>query len=244
MSKVRALLAERLKRASQKLSKMTDLAERSSEGQLSAFSGLFRVAPLSGDDEGRLRELLEEFSHDEQEILTDFKALSEITCEVKAIHNQAVLLHGERIKRAQEILKRYKEGAFSGWLLAAYGNRQTPYNFLQYFDLYTQLPQPVALQLEEMPKQVAYALANRDGTMEKKEELIRSYKGERREELLDKIRTAFPLQVSDKRGQDLPGSALKLLAKVQELCVNPAFKPSRQELEGLKKLLQHLLDTL
>ena len=188
MSKMRSLLASRLKRASEKLSKMTTLAELSSEGQLSTFSGLFRVSPLSEHEEEELRALLEEFSPETGEVSDDLRVLSEITSEVKALHNQAVLLHGERIKRASQLFKRYKEGAFTAWLLAAYGNRQTPYNFLQYFEFYTQLSQELSPKLEVMPKAIAYALASRDGSHEKKEEILRQYKGESREEILETIR--------------------------------------------------------
>ncbi|NGX37987.1 MAG: hypothetical protein K1000chlam2_01156, partial [Chlamydiae bacterium] len=42
MVKVNDLLSSRFKKASEKLSKMTNLAEMSTSGSLSSFSGVFR----------------------------------------------------------------------------------------------------------------------------------------------------------------------------------------------------------
>jgi len=141
MTKVNSLLSQRLKMATEKLSKMTSLVEMSSSGNLSSFSGVFRVTPLSEKEQEALQQLLQEYGSEKQDIQNDLDTLSSITAEVKAINNQAIILHGERIKRAQDILKSYRDGAFSAWLIASYGNRQTPYNFLQYYELYTSLPQ-------------------------------------------------------------------------------------------------------
>src|ERR1700677_3684402 len=116
MSKFNDLLNLRFKTKETQQPKMTALVERSNNGDLSSFSGVFRVMPLNDQEK------------------EDLEALTAITSEVKAITNQAVILHGERIKRAQEILKKYRDGAFTAWLFATYGNRQTPYNFLQYYE--------------------------------------------------------------------------------------------------------------
>ena len=82
-------------------------------------------------------------------------------------------MHGERIKKAQEILKSYRDGAFTAWLLAAYGNRQTPYNFLQYYELYTALSPGLHSQLEAMPRHAVYVLASRSGELTQKETMVR-----------------------------------------------------------------------
>lgn len=77
-----------------------------------------------------------QFSSGEGNLTLDLAELSLITSEVKAINNQAAILHGERIKKAQTLLKSYQEGAFSAWLNATYGNRQTPYNLMQYYEFF------------------------------------------------------------------------------------------------------------
>ena len=214
MGKVNSLLSQRLKLASEKFSKMTNLAEMSTSGQLSSFSGVFRVSSLSVNEEENLRSLLKTFSDEDKETEEDFRQLSSLTSEVKAINNQAAILHGERIKKAQEILKNYKEGAFTAWLIATYNNRQTPYNFLHYYELYISLPNLLHPKLDEMPRQAVYTLASRSGSLEKKKEIISSYQGAPKHELLTLIRQTFPLASDDKRGQDLAEYALNTLRQV------------------------------
>ena len=103
MTKVNSLLTQRLKAAGEKFSKMTNLAELSSSGNLSSFSGVFRVSALTEQEKLAVHNLLDEYKNEAQEIAQDVSLLSAITAEVKAINNQAIILHGERIKRAQEL---------------------------------------------------------------------------------------------------------------------------------------------
>lgn len=242
--KVNSLLTQRFKRATEKLSKMTALAEMSTSGSLSSFSGIFRVTPLSSAEEESLRLLLDAHSTEEADLKEDLKRLSHITTEVKAINNQAAILHGERIKKAQEILKRYKDGAFTAWLIATYGNRQTPYNFLQYYELHTALPQTFHTKLEEMPRQAVYALASRSGSHDKKLQIIQNYNGEPKQELLALIRETFPLAKEDRRAQDLAELALTTLERLQTLFSHRKFKPTDGQKERLEEIVCNLQDLL
>lgn len=240
MSKVNSFLSERLKPSSEKQSKMSDLAERSRAGNLSSFSGVFKIAELSEKEQELLRILLQDYKEDSCNVQQDFTHLSSITSEVKAINNQAAILHGERIKKAQEILKSYKEGAFSLWLIQTYGNRQTPYNFLQYFELYEQLSPPLLPKLDTMPRQAAYTLASRTGPFPLKEEVIRNYEGETKQVLLEQIRRLFPLSHRDKRKQNREITVLKGLQKIIDfLKKNPVSFNSSQK-KNAKELLQSL----
>ncbi len=240
MVKVNSLLAQRLKMATAKFSKMTNLVEKSSSGNLSSFSGVFRVAPLNDKEKEILISLLTQYKNEEQEINDDLFQLSALTAEVKAINNQAVILHGERIKKAQEILKNYRDGAFSAWLIATYGNRQTPYNFLQYYELYTALPQTLHPKLDEMPRQAVYSLASRNGDQEQKEQIVKNYNGEPKQELLKLIRETFPLAENDRRAQDLADVAISALKKLHSQLSASSFTPTLQQksqlLQGLKNL--------
>jgi hypothetical protein len=240
MSKMNSLLTQRLKQATQKLSKMTNLAEMTSTGNLSSFSGVFRVSALSMKEKVVLQEILTEYSSKETDIQEDLASLVAITSEVKAINNQAAILHGERIKKAQEILKNYRDGAFSAWLVATYGNRQTPYNFLQYYELYTSLPQPLHPKLDEMPRQAVYTLASRNGSFEKKEEIIRNYTGQPKRELLTLIRDTFPLSQNDKRAQNLAEQAITTLSRLYNSLQHPNFAPTSKQKETIKTLLKSL----
>ncbi len=247
MAKVNSFLTERLKFATEKFSKMTNLAELSSSGNLSSFSGVFRVANLSQKEHANLETLLQDYGTEDQDIKVDLQNLVSITQEVKAINNQAAILHGERIKRAQELLKKYQEGAFTAWLIAAYGNRQTPYNFLQYYELYNALPQLLHPKLDEMPRQAVYTLASRNGLLEEKQKIIKNYSGEPKAELLSLIRQTFPLADDDKRAQDLASSAVSSLKKMKTLFEHPQFRPSPKQKALLKSLLKtldrHLTDS-
>jgi hypothetical protein len=240
MSKINSLLSSRLKAAGDKLSKMTELAELSGEGGLSSFAGVFRVAPLTLADRETLSLLLTSYQTSTETLPIDLERLSEITAEVRAIQAQAAILHGERIKRAQEILKSYRDGAFSAWLVAAYGNRQTPYNFLQYYELHQQLSKELLPRLEAMPRQAVYTLASRDAPLAEKEELIRNYRGEPKQELLSLIRQKFPLADGDKRAEDATEQAISFLRQALSKVRTQAFQPKPDQAETLRRLLHEL----
>jgi len=239
MGKVNSLLTERLKLTAEKFSKMTNLAERTSSGQLSSFSGVFRVATLTLTEQEVLREILKNFVEENQEIEKDLQTLFSLTSEVKAINNQAAILHGERIKKAQDILKHYRDGAFTAWLIAIYGNRQTPYNFLQYYELYIALPQLLHIKLDSMPRQAVYTLASRAGPLEIKREIIENYQGECKQELMLLIRQKFPLSRDDKRSQDLATFTINYLNKLYKEINQTSFSPSVKQ----KKMIQNILNS-
>lgn len=238
MAKVNSMLTQRLKMATEKLSKMTGLVERSSSGNLSSFSGVFRIAPLNEKEQEHLFSLLTEYRKDQQEISEDLFQLSALTAEVKAINNQAVILHGERIKKAQEVFKNYKDGAFSMWLIATYGNRQTPYNFLQYYELHCALPERLHHKLDEMPRQAVYSLASREGEHSQKEMIIDRYNGEPKQELLKLIRETFPLGISDRRAQDLGDVILSQLQRLHSQLASTTFQPTNKQKAQLLQILE------
>ena len=106
MSKFNDLLHLRFKQKDSQQAKMTALVEKANNGELSSFSGVFRVATLNEKEKNDIEAILRTFRVGEMEgTEADLKALMAITAEVKAITNQAAILHGERIKKAQEILK-------------------------------------------------------------------------------------------------------------------------------------------
>ena len=242
MSKFNDLLHLRFKqKKTQDQQKMTALVERANNGELSSFSGVFRVAELNEKEKGDIEAILRNYrTTDADDIGEDFKALSAITSEVKAITNQAVILHGERIKKAQEILKKYQEGAFTAWLFSTYGNRQTPYNFLQYYEFYTILPQALHPKLDQMPRQAVYSLASRAGSMEKKEAIVQNYEGQPKEQILKLIRLEFPLPEDDKRLPHFAHSAIQFLKRAREQLKNPHCTPTDEEKRKLQSLLSQI----
>src|SRR5579872_7502999 len=98
MSKFNDLLHLRFKQKETQQTKMTALVERANNGDLSSFSGVFRVAQLNEKEKADIETILRTFRLTESsDYEADMKALMAITSEVKAITNQAVILHGERI---------------------------------------------------------------------------------------------------------------------------------------------------
>lgn len=242
MKNVNALIGQRLNKASSS-TKMTALAERSANGQVNSFAGLFSPAELTETEKAHLQELLASFSHGTENIKADFNELSHITSEVKAINNQAAMLHGERIKKAQAILKSYRDGAFTAWMIAIYGNRQTPYNLMQYYEFYESLPKPLQPKLESMPRQAVYTLASREGAFDIKKGVVEKYDGETKSALLSLIRDLFPLEDTDKRKINTFQNSLSGLAKVRfTLSKLKSLSPKQkeelnEELSSLKKFI-------
>jgi hypothetical protein len=214
MTKTNVLIAQRLQKKEQP-SKMTEMAKQSVNGNLSGFSGIFSVAELNETEKNRIHTLLTDYAEDADTISEDFEQLISITSEVKAINNQAAILHGERIKRAHTLLTRYRDGAFTAWLIAAYGNRQTPYNLWQYYEFYESMPRPLRQTIETMPRQAIYTLATRQGALEQKQKIIENYQGQTKAELLDLIRDIFPLSHQDKRKKNPENAIFQALEKIQ-----------------------------
>jgi Uncharacterised protein family (UPF0137) len=239
MGKVNNLLTQRLK-IKEKSKKMTAMATQSSAGNRSGFSGIFSLIELSQREKDLLENMLKEYATEEANISDDLHSIISITSEVKAINNQAAILHGERIKKAHAILTCYRDGAFSAWLIAAYGNRQTPYNFMQYYDFYHAMPKTLRPQVEAMPRQAIYTLATRIGPVEKKQEIIENYKGETKNELLMMIRSLFPLNTIDKRRQKIGEG---VILNLKRLCDVLALKPisiTREQKNTIYDLLAHV----
>ena len=221
--KMKALLQQRMKKSSD-VSKMKAMAKESAAGNLSSFSGLFNVSELTNQEKESISQILKSYSKEDVDISSDLHVLISLTSEVKAINNQAALLHGERIKKAHDVFTKYRDGAFTAWLIITYGNRQTPYNLMQYFEFCEALPKYRA-KIELMPRQAVYTLATRMGSLEKKQEIVENYNGESKTEMLQLIRKAFPIDKEDKRNNKTGASLIR-------------------ELEGFRKRMEIHLEVL
>ena len=236
MSKVNELLNQRLKKG-EGSSKMAAMARQSADGNLSSFSGLFVTAELSDQEKIKLEEILKAHVVHPETVDSDLATLIAITSEIKAINNQAALLHGERVKKVHTILTRYRDGAFTAWMMAAYGNRQTPYNLMQYYEFCEVMPKTLRFQIEAMPRQAIYTLATREGPLNKKKEIVEDYKGETKSELLIKIRGAFPLDEEDGRSQDVGEATVQALKRLHRALKQKSRPFSRTQKEAARLLL-------
>lgn len=246
MAKVNSILDQRMNKPSS-TSKMAALAQQSASGHLTGFAGIFNFEDLNDKEKEALANLLKNYANDEQEITQDLTLLISLTSEVKAINNQAALLHGERIKKAHQILTRYRDGAFTAWLIATYGNRQTPYNLMQYYEFCEAMPKQLRPKIETIPRQAVYVLASREGELGKKQEIVENYRGETKNEMLTLIRKIFPLNQEDKRQQKTENVLIKGLQSLyQELKASPKELTLTQKKQALTLLqqIQQLIGSL
>jgi len=239
MTHVNAVLTERLQK-SKKSSKMATMAKQSAQGSLTPFSGVFSVTELNETEKSYLEAILYKYSSKHHRLPEDLHALMAITSEVKAINIQSALLHGERISNVQTLLKTYREGAFTAWLMAVYGNRQTPYNFLHYYEFYKAMPNTLHQQLNAMPRQAVYTLASREGAIGKKQKIVENYKGETKSEVLRLIREAFPLAIEDKRKEDVGQGMIKSLARLITLIKRPQSRITKAQKKYILEQLEQL----
>lgn len=250
MTNIDSLLESRLASSDSKdkMMKVRSLAEKSKSGQLSGFSTLLATTSLSQEDKDELLALLTHYnskSNDPERLEKDFSLLSNVTQEIRSITQQSILLHGERVERAQKILSSYIDGAFSAWLLKVYGNRQTPYNFLLYYQLYSAVEESLKSRLEIMPKQAIYTLASRNAPLSDKIDMIKAYKGEKKQELLEEIRKRFPLETEDRRkGRSGIEQIHKQLELIQKIVQTKGKSFSSHEKVALRNHLKEIIDII
>ncbi len=235
MKDINSVLSEKMNQKNQ--TRLHTLAERS----LAMPAMGFKALPLSTSEAAFIHNILLENKTKNSRVETDFDTLKSLTQEIKAIQTQAIILHGERIKKAQSLLKQYKDGAFTEWLIAVYGNRQTPYNFLQYYEFYLSLTDLLRPKLLDMPKQAIYTLASRSGDLEKKQSIVQSYQGESKHLILAKIRSTFPLSSTDKRKEKFSESVILTLSRLLDQLDGKEWTPSKLEKEKIAALLKALL---
>lgn len=240
MANIHAVLNQRINKKSEHSSKMTAMAMQSANGNLTSFTGVFSIMELSDNEKLLIENILKNYADDNKDIGKDLDTLLSITSEVKAINNQAALLHGERIKKAHGILIKYADGAFTAWLMAAYGNRQTPYNLMQYYEFYESLPKNLRPKIESMPRQAIYTLASRTGSLEKKQEIVQNYQGETKNEIIKLIRQLFPLDERDKRKQKVADGIIQLLERLTEQLKNLPSQVTVSQKRKIKDMIWNL----
>jgi chromosome partitioning protein len=144
---------------------------------------------LGFDKESRIKDIIKKDSSFEELYLKEILELSKI---IKSIKAQEVLIVGKAIKKAQTILANYNNGMFSEWLVEMFGNVQTPYNFLRFFELHTLLKERSQKEYLSIPRRAAYKLAKVEGSTEQKEEFISQGKNKNASSLEEEIDILFP----------------------------------------------------
>ena len=181
----------------------------------------------------------------ESKVSEHVEQLTNITKQIKSIAAQSVLLHGERISQAHKILANYREGVFTKWLLATYGNRQTPYSMLRYYELYQSAPQETQSMIEAAPKKCVYALASREIDQDKKLEFIKNNCNKSQGDFLMLIQSTFPTAQTNRRESVKNTSTIKsmdnLLIKLKS-GAQYLNQTNKAEIERLIRHLQKLIE--
>jgi hypothetical protein len=241
MSKTKDMARNFMKRATQEQS-FKESFEVISPAK-SQTIGIAITVNLTSQEENQIQKILVDDYRpgtiSEESVQEHIQKLTDLTRQIKSISAQSVLLHGERIKQAQEILKDYREGAFTKWLMATYGNRQTPYSMLRYYELYQEAPISHKALIESAPKKAIYLLASRDGDFNKKLELIKQHGSSPQSNLVQLIQETFPVPESDQR-KPLNAATIDSISKACEKLEKRKQYLTQKDMQELSNIIQKL----
>lgn len=215
-----------------------------------AFRSVFAIQELDHAESEELKLLLESTAPEDKDapsLQRDFDLLKSLTAEIKSIQKQSVLLLGERIIKAKEILKRYGDGSttFSKWLDTTFSSRRTAYNCLAYYEFYEALPNDRLRQrLKLMSHKAVYMLASRQGSVDLKVKIVEDFYDLKQEELIPIIQEKFPVFESEKKSDSALEGVLKDLERiVLRLVKRKSFFKSKhqQQLQEIYKLFGDLM---
>lgn len=170
------------------------------------FETFFETKPLGEKEIDQLYHILIEEStpNVKRMVANHLDQLKKLTEEIRSIDRQGLILMGERIEKARNILSNYgdKRGAFTKWLSLTFRSRQTAYNIMAYYELHKSLPSlDVQDSFKKIPQKAAYVLASREGDLKKKIKIILEHHSDAPEEFIKLVRKTFPLEATDKRKQ-------------------------------------------
>lgn len=218
--------------------------------QVNSFNTIFQTKPLENFEASMVEKIVADGFQpgaiSEDQVSLDVNNLKQITSEIRAIGKQGIVLMGERIHRAREILKSYKNGTFSKWLEATLGTRKTGYNLLSYYELYTALPHDsLRERFKKLPQKTAYILSSRVGNLTTKSEIINEFYDRSHQELLILIQEKLPTASDDKRKRKtlIEKVLSKIRFEAESLIVRKeTLTPqNKEEIKVLKEMLSSLL---
>lgn len=212
------------------------------EAPPNAFRSVFAIQDLDSAQAEELKELLHTNAPPQKELIEvehDFATLKNITAEIRSIQKQSVMLLGERIVKAREILKIYGDGSttFTKWLDATSLSRRTAYNCIAYYEFYSSLPNDsLRERLKLMSQKAVYILASRTGDLEQKFKIVEEYYKLKQDEIIPLIQEYFPLPESEKRKELALEGDLNELEHLLERLVKRRASLSPKHLKRLQEL--------
>lgn len=220
----------------------------------SALRSIFDIQQLDESEERKIEKLLvDEFrpggTLSEEQVAQDLSDLKHITAEVKSITKQGVLLVGERIHKAREILNNYGDGkgSLKKWLEITFSSsRRTAYNSLAYFDFHRSLPDDKSrLLLKKMPQKAAYVLASREGEIRVKAEIIHEYHQQKAEEIIPVIQERLPITQDNRPlSKDATAQLIEKIASISKKVKarrNCLSEDHKEKIEAVISTLQELI---
>ncbi len=240
------------KQASSFLSKLADNQKQAMETKsepANALRSMFGIQTLDPKESSEIEEILLENATASEtqpaQFRQDIEELKAITAEIRSIQKQSALLLGERVYKAREILKKYRNGSttFTQWVTSTFSSRRTAYNCLSYYELYCALPgEKLKSQLQKMSHKAVYILASRTGSWEKKIHIVEKFFHLQQEEIIPLIRKTFPLEKITKRPQRAPRIDQPVLALTAILKKKGSLNASeRKQLVALRALINIIL---
>ncbi|MCF7852386.1 MAG: pGP6-D family virulence protein [Simkaniaceae bacterium] len=206
-----------------------------------SFQGLFGIKELEESEKNRLEALLLPDIHEgeQEQFQSDFAQLVSTAAEVRAIQKQGILLLGERIHKAREILLAYSgaKSLLSKWMQFSFPSLKTAYNALGFYELYRALPsQELKDKYQKMPAKAGYILASREGDITKKCAFIENHSDQLAKALIEEIQHVFPLEAEDKRVKKVSGA--HVIAEIKHLLNRLNHVRSHLTLSEKKELLE------
>ena len=167
---------------------------------INSFSSIFGPIQLDEKDSLTIEQLLKECPVSESQTEKDIVEMKRLTAEIKSIGRQGLVLIGERVYKAREVLKPYGDGSFTQWLIDTFQSRRTGYNYLAYYEFYQELPnQELKDVFKRIPQKSAYKLASRKGNFEVKFKILKDYHHLPIDEIDAIIEDMLPVEMGDQR---------------------------------------------
>jgi hypothetical protein len=208
---------------------------------INSFSSIFGPIQLDEKDSQTIEQLLNECPVSESQTEKDIVEMKRLTAEIKSIGRQGLVLIGERVYKAREILKPYGDGSFTQWLIDTFQSRRTGYNYLAYYEFYQELPnQELKEGFKRLPQKSAYKLASRKGNFELKYKIVRDCHHLPIDEIDAIIENMLPVDIGDQRRRKQPqliDDVLQSLYQIQNM------RLSKEELGKLAQC-QELIEAI
>lgn len=204
---------------------------------VNSFNAIFELQKLDDQEEKKLKELLESnWSSDsltKKEVEENLGQLKTLTSEIKSISRQGAFLIGERVVKAREILKPYRDGTFTLWLETTFGSRKSGYNMLSYYELFIALPsEELKNKYKKMAQRAAYQLANRKGDIQKKFAIIDQHYGSKSNEIIRIVQEEFSNR--DYRSRKTVEALINRLLETVDQLVKRQEELSAEDLKDIK----------